>query len=71
MSPKISSRKGAKGAKFEEIKVGAAKKKRLGEGPLRTWRLSGRKHPKFSSRKGAKGAKFGERIRSHLVQSQK
>ncbi len=49
-------RKGAKVAKFGEINVEAAQKKRLGgEGPLRTSCLSGRKNPKIVSRKGREG----------------
>jgi hypothetical protein len=73
----FASRKDAKhalsavegGAKFGEIKVGAAKEKVVGgEGPLRAWRpfgvaqdmLGGKIDPKIASRKDAKGAKFGK-----------
>jgi hypothetical protein len=67
----FASRKDAKDAKFGKIKVWAAKKNGWVAGPLRAWRLGGRKNPETSSRKGANLAKFGERIRSDLLQSQK
>jgi len=58
---RIASRKGAKVAKFGEIKVGAAKKSWEAARGLRELSvLAGKEFRRSVSRKGAKVAKFGE-----------
>ena len=58
ISPEIISRKGAKGAKFGEIEVGASKKVDGAEWGLSELSvLAGKEFRRSVSRKGAKGAK--------------